>query len=53
MLPAHAIGEALKIAVMPSVHRALIKAQQGFAARRPSTVLDGRDIGTVVCPDAR
>ncbi|WPE19075.1 (d)CMP kinase [Shinella zoogloeoides] len=53
ILSAHAIGEAAsKIAVMPSVRRALVEAQQGFAAREPGTVLDGRDIGTVVCPDA-
>src|SRR5690606_19543809 len=37
---------------MPSVRRALVEAQRGFAAREPGTVLDGRDIGTVVCPDA-
>jgi cytidylate kinase len=43
---------ASKIAVMPSVRRALVEAQRGFAAREPGTVLDGRDIGTVVCPDA-
>lgn len=53
VLSAHAIGEAAsKIAVMPLVRRALVEAQQVFAAREPGTVLDGRDIGTVVCPDA-
>ena len=53
VLSAHAIGEAAsKIAVMPPVRRALVEAQRGFAAREPGTVLDGRDIGTVVCPDA-
>ena len=53
VLSAHAIGEAAsKIAVMPSVRRALVEAQRNFAAREPGTVLDGRDIGTVVCPDA-
>ncbi|UDF30880.1 UNVERIFIED_ORG: (d)CMP kinase [Roseateles sp. XES5] len=53
VLSAHAIGEAAsKIAVMPAVRRALVEAQQAFAAREPGTVLDGRDIGTVVCPDA-
>ncbi|WLR93090.1 (d)CMP kinase [Shinella zoogloeoides] len=53
VLSAHAIGEAAsRIAVMPSVRRALVEAQRGFAAREPGTVLDGRDIGTVVCPDA-
>ncbi|NTZ92689.1 (d)CMP kinase [Agrobacterium tumefaciens] len=53
VLSRHDIGEAAsKIAVMTPVRRALVKAQQRFAAREPGTVLDGRDIGTVVCPDA-
>ena len=53
VLSAHGIGEAAsKIAVMPAVRRALVEAQREFAAREPGTVLDGRDIGTVVCPDA-
>ncbi|QRM53865.1 (d)CMP kinase [Sinorhizobium sp. BG8] len=53
VLSAHEIGEAAsKIAVMPSVRRALVEAQRAFAIREPGTVLDGRDIGTVVCPEA-
>ena len=53
VLAAHEIGEAAsKIAVMPTVRRALVEAQRQFAQRQPGTVLDGRDIGTVVCPDA-
>ncbi|MBW9088410.1 (d)CMP kinase [Rhizobium wenxiniae] len=53
ILSAHAIGEAAsKIAVMPKVRRALVEAQRAFSTRAPGTVLDGRDIGTVVCPDA-
>jgi cytidylate kinase len=53
ILSAHAIGEAAsKIAVMPKVRRALVEAQQAFSKKTPGTVLDGRDIGTVVCPDA-
>lgn len=53
VLSAHDIGEAAsKIAVMPRVRKALVAAQRAFAAREPGTVLDGRDIGTVVCPDA-
>lgn len=53
VLSAHAIGEAAsKIAVMPAVRRALVEAQRAFSRRLPGTVLDGRDIGTVVCPDA-
>lgn len=53
VLSRHEIGEAAsKIAVMTPVRRALVKAQQRFATREPGTVLDGRDIGTVVCPEA-
>jgi len=53
VLSQHSIGEAAsKIAVMPAVRRALVEAQQAFSVRAPGTVLDGRDIGTVVCPDA-
>ena len=53
VLSAHAIGEAAsKIAVMPSVRRALVAAQRAFAHKPGGAVLDGRDIGTVVCPDA-
>jgi CMP/dCMP kinase len=52
-LAVHEIGEAAsKIAVMPSVRRALVEAQRRFSRKEPGTVLDGRDIGTVVCPDA-
>jgi len=47
------VGEAAsKIAVMPAVRRALVTAQRAFSTREPGTVLDGRDIGTVVCPEA-
>ncbi len=53
VLSAHHIGEAAsKIAVMPAVRRALVEAQRSFSTRLPGTVLDGRDIGTVVCPEA-
>lgn len=53
VLSAHDIGEAAsKIAVMPAVRRALVEAQRAFSTRLPGTVLDGRDIGTVVCPQA-
>lgn len=54
ILSSHEIGEAAsKIAVMPSVRRALVEAQRDFSQREPGTVLDGRDIGTVVCPNAQ
>ncbi|MCM2473575.1 (d)CMP kinase [Rhizobium sp. CG5] len=53
VLSKHEIGEAAsKIAVMPAVRRALVEAQRSFSKRAPGTVLDGRDIGTVVCPKA-
>ncbi|RCS24987.1 (d)CMP kinase [Phyllobacterium salinisoli] len=53
VLAAHHVGEAAsKVAVMPAVRRALVAAQRSFAQTLPGTVLDGRDIGTVVCPDA-
>ena len=47
---------ASKIAVMPDVRQALLEFQQNFAKNPPAdkdgVVLDGRDIGTVICPDA-
>lgn len=47
------MGEAASVvAVMPAVRAALLTAQRTFAARPGGAVLDGRDIGTVVCPDA-
>jgi cytidylate kinase len=50
----HAVGEAAsKVAVMPAVRRVLVEKQREFAATPPGAVLDGRDIGTVVCPDAQ
>lgn len=53
VLSTHQIGEAAsRIAVMPAVRRALVEAQRHFALKPPGAVLDGRDIGTVVCPDA-
>jgi cytidylate kinase len=53
VLSAHAVGEAAsRIAVIPRVRRILVDKQRTFAGTRPGAVLDGRDIGTVVCPDA-
>lgn len=47
------MGEAASlVAAMPEVRAALIDLQRGFASRLEGAVLDGRDIGTVVCPDA-
>jgi len=47
------IGEAASVvAALPAVREALIQAQRGFAQRPGGAVLDGRDIGTVICPQA-
>jgi CMP/dCMP kinase len=43
---------ASAVAVIPEVRAALLEFQRSFARRQPGAVLDGRDIGTVVCPDA-
>lgn len=43
---------ASKVAAIPGVRRALLDFQRRVAATPPGAVLDGRDIGTVVCPDA-
>jgi len=41
-----------KVAAIPEVRANLLKFQKEFASRGPGAVLDGRDIGTVICPDA-
>ncbi len=47
------IGRAASIvSAMPKVRDALLEYQRKFAERSEGAVLDGRDIGTVVCPDA-
>jgi len=47
------IGEAASIvAGLPQVRAALLEYQREFAAKAPGAVLDGRDIGSVVCPEA-
>lgn len=52
-LKAHSISEAASIvSAIPQVREALLAFQREFAARAPGAVLDGRDIGTVICPDA-
>lgn len=43
---------ASKVAVQPAVRAALLKAQRDFADDPAGAVLDGRDIGTIICPDA-
>lgn len=43
---------ASRISVYPSVRAALLERQQDFARQDGGAVLDGRDIGTVIAPDA-
>lgn len=53
VLSVHEIGEAAsKVAAMSQVRRVLVDRQREFANREPGAVLDGRDIGTIVCPGA-
>lgn len=44
--------EASRVAAIPEVRRALIDFQKSFARRDGGAVLDGRDIATVICPEA-
>ena len=44
---------ASEIALIPEVRAALLQFQRNFSKKLPGAVLDGRDIGTVVCPDAK
>lgn len=43
---------ASKVAAIPAVRAALLELQRAFAHQAKGAILDGRDIGTVVCPDA-
>lgn len=43
---------ASEVAVIADVRAALVDFQRRFAAREGGAVLDGRDIGTVICPNA-
>src|SRR6056297_2003055 len=43
---------ASRVAAIPEVRQALVDFQRAFARRSGGAVLDGRDIGTVICPDA-
>ena len=48
------MGEAASVvAALPQVRAELVDLQRRFAAREEGAVLDGRDIGTVICPGAR
>ena len=43
---------ASRVAVIPQVRAALVEFQRRFARAEGGAVLDGRDIGTVICPEA-
>lgn len=49
---AEAGAMASKVAAIPQVRDALFELQRDFATRPGGAILDGRDIGTVICPDA-
>jgi cytidylate kinase len=52
-LKVYEIGEAASVvSAVPEVRAALFDFQRTFAATSPGAVLDGRDIGTVICPEA-
>jgi cytidylate kinase len=52
-LKRHAIGEAASVvSAIPEVRAALLAFQRDFGRAPPGAVLDGRDIGTVIFPDA-
>ncbi|MAJ78439.1 MULTISPECIES: (d)CMP kinase [Sulfitobacter] len=52
-LRTNAVAEAAsRAAAIPAVRAALVDFQRSFAMRAGGAVLDGRDIGTVICPDA-
>jgi cytidylate kinase len=54
LLRTNAVAEAAsKAAAIPAVRAALVDFQRSFAMRAGGAVLDGRDIGTVICPDAQ
>jgi cytidylate kinase len=53
VLKTQKVGEAASVvSAIPKVREALINFQRQFAADPPGAVLDGRDIGTVICPHA-
>jgi cytidylate kinase len=52
-LKSHQVGTAASVvSAYPEVREVLLNFQRQFAAQPPGAVLDGRDIGTVICPDA-
>jgi cytidylate kinase len=53
VLKSHAVGEAASVvSAIPQVRAALLDFQRQFGRTPPGAVLDGRDIGTVIFPDA-
>jgi len=53
VLKSHAVGEAASlVSAIPEVRDALLDFQRDFGCSPPGAVLDGRDIGTVIFPDA-
>jgi len=46
-------GLASRVSVHPAVRQALYERQRAFATQAGGAVLDGRDIGTVIAPEAR
>jgi len=46
-------GYASRVSVHPAVRHALYERQRAFALQESGAVLDGRDIGTVIAPEAR
>ena len=52
-LKSQKVGTAASVvSAIPRVREVLVEFQREFAAKPPGAVLDGRDIGTVICPDA-
>ena len=49
---AEAGAMASRVAAIPQVREALFDLQRAFATQPGGAILDGRDIGTVICPDA-
>jgi cytidylate kinase len=52
-LKSHQVGSAASVvSAIPRVREVLVEFQRQFASQPPGAVLDGRDIGTVICPGA-
>jgi CMP/dCMP kinase len=53
VLKTQKVGEAASVvSAIPTLRAALVNFQRQFAEGPPGAVLDGRDIGTVICPNA-